>query len=94
MKFDFHAQKIGIRFTIGGEGGWLKTHTHTDTSVLKGLSTLSKCEGVYSRVPNRRDGWNKRDGRTFPSKSISVMVLINVMVGKFQRFLCAFFQEK
>ena len=39
----------------------------------------------YSSVPNRRDGWNKRDGRTFPSKSINVMVLINVMVGNFEK---------
>ena len=35
---------------------------------------------MYSRVPNKRDGWNKRDGGTFPSKSINVMFLINVMV--------------
>ena len=44
----------------------------------------------YSRVPNRRDGWNKRDGRAFPSKSISMMVLINVMVGNFKSFYVLF----
>ena len=36
---------------------------------------------LYSRVPNKRNGWNKHDGWNFHSKSINMMVLINVMVG-------------
>ena len=44
----------------------------------------------YSRVPNKRDGWNKRDGGTFPSKSINMMFLINVMVGNFESFYTLF----
>ena len=36
-----------------------------------------------TRVPNKRDGWNKHDGWTFPSKLINMMFLINMMVGNF-----------
>ena len=45
---------------------------------------------TYSRVPNKRDGWNKCDGRTFLSKSINVMVLINVMIRQFEKLLMYF----
>ena len=47
----------------------------------------------YSRVPNKRDGWNKRDGGTFPSKSKNVMFLIIVMVGNFKRVLYTLSQK-
>ena len=48
----------------------------------------------YSRVPNKRDGWNKRDGGNFPSKSINVMFLINVMLGNIESFLYPFLARK
>ena len=47
----------------------------------------------YSRVPNKRDGWNKRDGGTFPSKSINVMLLINVTVENFESFFYTLSQK-
>ena len=49
---------------------------------------------TYSRVPNKRDGWNKRDGGTFPSKLINVMFLINVMVENFESFFIHFLARK
>ena len=54
------------------------------------LDVLIHTTTAYSRVPNKRDGRNKRDGGTFPSKSINVMFLIKVMVGNFGTFLYTF----
>ena len=36
----------------------------------------------YSRFPNKRVGWNKRDGRKNITNLINVLDGINVMVGK------------
>ena len=42
-------------------------------------------KGKYSRVPNKRDGWNKRDGRKKIANLINVLDGINVMVGKIKK---------
>ena len=51
------------------------------------------CNYLYSKVPNRRDGWNKHDGRTFPLNLINMMVLINMMAGNSEKFIVLFSQK-